>query len=287
MKTVFTDISEVAHLWASQAQPTARNSGNFYFDGKIIYSYGRHFPIAEIWNKDDDIVFFTSRNYSNTTAKHKGVVRYAVNHKKRFTLPEVDLNSTWDLSAKHETNKNYYLNTIEDLIKKQKKARKYNYMGEIENKLNEFKEYIQLFKLSSKLSKPEKELLTLDVNSLFEGCKFTELREKKEKQKTAKQLSEAKKWLFHWTGGLKLKYKQNKVYLRYNQLHDTIETSKGANVPAREAKILFDRIQAGKDIKGFQIGYYTVIGINGVLKIGCHEIERDEINRIAKLMQWV
>lgn len=286
MKTVFTDISEVAHLWASQAQTNARNSGNFYFNGLTIYSYGSHFPIAQIWDKDNTIVFFTSRSYSNTTAKHKGVVHYAINHKKIFTLPDVDLNSKWDQDARHETNKNYYLNSIEALIKKQKKARKYNYMPEIENLLNEFREYINLFKLAGKLIKAEKELLTINVNTLFEGCNFTELRAKKEKQKTDKQIKEAKKWLFHWSGGLHLKYKANKVYLRYNKLNDEIETSKGARVPARESKILFDRIQAGKDIKGYQIGYYTVISLNGVLKIGCHEIERDEIKRIAKLLNW-
>jgi hypothetical protein len=285
MKTVFTDISEVAHLWASQAQTNARNSGNFYFNGLTIYSYGSHFPIAQIWDKDNHIVFFTAHSYSNTTAKHKGCVKYAINHKKVFTVPAVDLNYKWDQNEKHEKNKNYYLNTIEELIKKQKKARKYNYMPEIESLLNEFKEYIDLFKLSSKLLKAEKELLTIDVNTLFEGCNFTELREKKEKQKTAKQIAENKKWLFNWSG-LKLKYKANKVYLRYNSVTDEIETTKSAKVPAREAKILYDRIQAGKDIKGFKIGYYTVISINGVLKIGCHEIERDEINRIAKLMNW-
>ena len=41
----------------------------------------------------------------------------------------------------------------------------------------------------------------------------------------------------------------------------------------------------GKE-KGFKIGLYTVIGINGTLKIGCHEISHSEINRIAKLLNW-
>lgn len=286
MKTVFTDISEVAHLWASQAQPAARTSGNFYYNGLTIYSYGHHFPIAQIWDKDNTIVFFTSRGYSNTTAKHKVVVRYAINHKTVFTLPDVELNSKYN-EQRHEANKNYYLNSIENLIKKQHKARKYDYTGEIENLLSEFKEYVKLFKLSSKLIKAERELLTIDIKTLFEGCNFTELRAKKERQKTAKQIKEAKKWLKNWLGGLVAPYKANKVYLRYNKESEEIETSKGAKVPEREAKILFDRIQQGKDIKGFQIGYYTVISLNGVLKIGCHEIERDEINRFAKLMNWI
>ena len=83
-----------------------------------------------------------------------------------------------------------------------------------------------------------------------------------------------------------MKYKQGKVYLRYNEAGEEIETSMSASAPAREAKILYERIKAGKDVKGFKIGYYTVISSNGKLKIGCHEIEREEIERIAKLMDW-
>ena len=158
-------------------------------------------------------------------------------------------------------------------------------MAEIERTLIQFREYVTLFKLSSLLIKSEKELLTLDINSIFAGCNFTELRAKREKSKTAKQIKENKKRLFNWCG-CKVAYKRDKVYLRVNDKEQTIETTKSANVPIREAKILYDRIQAGKDIKGFKIGYYTVISINGVLKIGCHEIERDEINRIAKILNW-
>ena len=45
-------------------------------------------------------------------------------------------------------------------------------------------------------------------------------------------------------------------------------------------------IKAGKDIKGHKIDGYTVIGLNGVLTIGCHKIERKEIDRFAKSQNW-
>lgn len=77
--------SDVAHLWANQSQDNARNAGgNFYFDGRTIYSYGRHFSIATISEKDSNTVYFTTRTYSNTTAKHIGVTRYACSHKTRI-----------------------------------------------------------------------------------------------------------------------------------------------------------------------------------------------------------
>jgi hypothetical protein len=65
-----------------------------------------------------------------------------------------------------------------------------------------------------------------------------------------------------------------------------IETSKGARVSYEAGKLLFARIKAGKDVKGHDIDGYTVISINGVLKIGCHEIEMAEVHRFAKSEGW-
>ena len=41
-------------------------------------------------------------------------------------------------------------------------------------------------------------------------------------------------------------------------------------------------IISDKDIKGYKIGYYTVIGLNGTLKIGCHNIDTNNMHEIGK-----
>lgn len=64
-------------------------------------------------------------------------------------------------------------------------------------------------------------------------------------------------------------------------------TSKNAYVPLKSAKILFDVIQAGKNVVGHKIGYYTVNAINGTLKIGCHDISMKEVNLFAESMNWI
>lgn len=71
---------EVAKLWTMQTQSFACNStGNFCFHGKTIYSYGEHFPIATIHTVNGkSVVAFTTRGYSQTTAKHKAVVHRAI-----------------------------------------------------------------------------------------------------------------------------------------------------------------------------------------------------------------
>jgi len=78
MKKVFSD-SEVAHIWANQTQDEGRNSRNtFYFNGRTIYSYGSHFPIAEVSKNNPNVIFFTTRGYSPTTTKHIYLVRRAI-----------------------------------------------------------------------------------------------------------------------------------------------------------------------------------------------------------------
>ena len=82
MKRV-VNSSEVPHLWAHQTQDGARTpNGNLYFEGKTIYSYGAHFPIATFVSNADGrtAVLFTTRTYSITTAGHCSTVRQAIQH---------------------------------------------------------------------------------------------------------------------------------------------------------------------------------------------------------------
>lgn len=79
MKTV-VKTENVAHLWAHQAQDHARSAGKrLYFEGKTIYSYGSHFPIAShVQHRGKAAIFFTTRDYSVTTSGHKSDVRRAI-----------------------------------------------------------------------------------------------------------------------------------------------------------------------------------------------------------------
>ena len=68
---------------------------------------------------------------------------------------------------------------------------------------------------------------------------------------------------------------------------EIVETSRGARVPVREARILFDRYKSDKDIMGFKIGAYTVLGKEAAgIKIGCHFLPTHEIELFAKTMGW-
>lgn len=63
-----------------------------------------------------------------------------------------------------------------------------------------------------------------------------------------------------------------------------METSQSAKVSVIAAKILYNDIVNKKDICGFKISEYTVTSINGVLKIGCHNINIESMHKIGTLI---
>lgn len=80
MKTVFTN-SMVAHVWAQQTQESGRsNNGQFYFEGRALFSYGRHYVAAYALPRPNGafVYLINGDSYSITTARHLSYARYAV-----------------------------------------------------------------------------------------------------------------------------------------------------------------------------------------------------------------
>lgn len=67
---------------------------------------------------------------------------------------------------------------------------------------------------------------------------------------------------------------------------DNVVTNHNAYVPVREAKILWERMKAGKPVHGERVGLYTVTGWNGELVIGCHHIPREIVEYFVELYNW-
>ncbi len=67
----------VAENWRDQTGK-AKNGSSMYYEGKTIYSYGYHFPMAYITDstfQGKDIILQNSNGYSNSTAKHLNHMR--------------------------------------------------------------------------------------------------------------------------------------------------------------------------------------------------------------------
>lgn len=282
MKTVFNH-SELAHVWAQQKQEHGKGP-RMFFEGTRIYSYGRHFIIANFIRPD--VVLFNSNKYSVSTSKHQSYVRGAIHTAKVFKVPYPEGN--------HIANLEYYLLSIKNLIfdATQSRVNTYAILCNAEHTKSEALEYAKLFKSSSlkvtkaikrlKMSSPE---LEEKVISQREKARIKEEKQNAEKA-TAYTLIRDKD-VPDWLSGLS-GYGVNilpESYLRVKD--DRIETSHGATVSLESGKLLFERINAGKDVIGHEIESYTVISMNGVLKIGCHVIERTEIERFAKTQNWI
>lgn len=288
MKTRFKNNAEVAHIWASQTQSEGRGH-NLFFEGTKIYSYGRHFCIANFVRPD--VVLFNSAKYSNSTAKHQIHVRRAIpGGTNIFYVPNVEVTT----NLHHIRNLKHYLNLISEFVIGATSAQK-----QTESKLNHARvirdsvlEYIDVFGLTGN----ETEGLSDEIVNFQFPDLSARIEAQREKAANREAIQQAKRELKYneirlevpsWlagNGSNRLLASLPEVYLR--EKDGTVETSYGAIVPLKEAHILYRMIEAGKDIIGHRIGSYTVISLNGVLTIGCHKIEREEIKRFASVMGW-
>ena len=92
---------DLAITFASQDAPRGRASA-LYFEGRVAYSYGEHFPLAVITaGPGDDKPLAATVNtdtYSSTTGQHKGYIRRAL-IARGYTLTEADTAAMKALAA--------------------------------------------------------------------------------------------------------------------------------------------------------------------------------------------
>jgi hypothetical protein len=299
MKTVF-QTSELVHIWAAQKQEEGKNSGrSVFFNGPKIYSYGYHFCMGNIIKPG--IVLITTRKHSVTTSSHVSSAFSAVNHMEIIEVPYPENESL-------EKNLSYWISDIKDLIAiienpRKKQDTKDRAKGELSRLVEIVNRFLEVTEqsISKKLpfesgEKTRKEfLLYFDVAKNLQALpdlkKKLEAKEKADEQLRLKRIAdtikEAKAKLLQWRKGGKVYAMSGNglpVYLRVED--DEITTSAGARVSIKAGKVLFNMIQSGRDVKGHSIDGYTVISVNGVLKIGCHEIDMKEVKRFAKTQGW-
>jgi hypothetical protein len=266
MKKVFTDISTIAHLWANQLQDEARNSGNFYFDGKTIYSYGGHFPIAKHIEKDGErAVLFTTRGYSNTTARHIAVVRHAASH--------LNVIKCYNPNTTHEENFNRWKVDAELVAAKLPKAKKpEKYLNELEYINTQANKYAQFFGLE--LPTILTTILSIKDKNEYNAYhdQKTAILEAERLKKEAELKKQHKKALAEWKAG-----KTNRLYtrietdfLRVNEEAARIETTQAVQIPMELGKRLYNSIKENTLKVGDKVLNFEVNEVGAKVKIGCH-----------------
>ena len=269
MKTVFNN-SELAHIYANQRQQHGRNSnGSFYFEGKTIYSYGGHFPIAKIVANEsgDDCMLFTYRTYSNTTAKQISIVRNATRQYKKIYCHTPSTN--------HSSNFASWLQLSEHQAAKLQKAKKPElYLNELSRLYSEVSEYAQFFNLAI----PPTLLAVLSIKDKSENLEYMSKKAiliKEEKRQADKiQKQEFKEAINKWFNGetQRLYKRCNIDFLRVNE--NRVETTQAVQIPIEIAKRLHDKIKTNTLKVGESLLSYRVDQVGDIIKIGCHNFTR-------------
>ncbi|MBP9033797.1 MAG: hypothetical protein KBG29_07875 [Pseudomonadales bacterium] len=92
--------TQLAKAFAAQSLPRARAS-SLYFEGKVAFSYGEHFPLAVITGHKAATV--NVAKYSSTTSRHQSTMRHAL-AAEGFTITEVYTDAMRELRIKAGRN---------------------------------------------------------------------------------------------------------------------------------------------------------------------------------------
>lgn len=309
MKTIFSSIQECCHVYAQRNQARG-NSGNVFFEGNTIYSYGYHFPMASfIETKEGLKCFINSDSYSPSTSKQQSFVRQAVSHYDRIYVSGKILKMLIGPYTPNELCESVIEQTRNAIVECSKLAaarrmatKKAN---DIANGIAAYEANVKLLALFG-LKMPVaitklKDTMTTDLNSVIKANdkaikaakrKLDKARAKAQAEREKEALEASKDWLAGDDGHTvsHALYHSPVTYLRIKGA--VIQTSQRAEFPIKHAKLAFkyivDCIQNKKEFhtngKTIHLGHYQIdsIDIEGNVKAGCHYVKYDQIERIAK-----
>lgn len=278
MKTVFNNSHDVIHLFAQQTQPHAKSSNVFFYNDKI-YSYGYHYLLASFIEnkKGQKAILINDSGYSRTTGDHINIMIQASRQYRQF--------------YKTHTDKNILLRFLDGIKKKIIKAKKpflYSDQAQhLEKKYLEFCEFMgqkadkELKKAFLFFHNKAEEMGEIYIKEIEKAekarIKAEKARIKAEKIKDAENLAKFMNYEINY-----YRFYSEEDFIRISQDDQFIETSQKIKIPIESARILYKMIQSGKDIKGYKIEEFTVISLNGTLKIGCHHINTKNMHEIGQ-----
>lgn len=306
--------SEIYHVWAHQRADYGRCSGaNVFFQGQVIYSYGRHFPMAKLLLDKagkPNAVILTTRTYSNTTSKHQSDTRSAVNHLRTFRATDVT-----------ETNANILKDykkrldaTCEDCGKS--KRSKHEWLARAEGLKADGNGFAEFVGLKGRIDFPkgfdlEAETAAAKVHKAKADAARAkreetqrvrdEQRRKEAREKYQKDIAEYGPKLEAWLAGVgstgsfpRPPYNPDGPWER-NELHrlrvhgSRIETSGGAifQIESATPVLALCRLdRAGQVVReDMNVDGYRGVRIDydrKVVSVGCHHVAFEEAERIAK-----
>lgn len=312
----------IAHLWAARNLDGAdiptlvKNTGNgkrsnFYWIDNTIYSYGRHFPIAKVYEKDGGkFVLFTTRTYSPTTAKHISWVRQALHNRdlKIFYVQDVTyVPHSYEQKERFEGEHKRAWEASRRALGRAVQA-----LESAQGVILEANAMAEFFGWDWRLTEPD------DVAAISERARAQdEKRLEREQAKLAARLEACKAYktwyegpyLEAWRTGLEIAVPDElkaiiswvvrgaaPTALRLSADGQNVETSRGADVPLDHARKFWGFVKAlkaaGREYhrNGHteHVGHFTCesVDADGTARIGCHILTYAEMERFASTQGW-
>lgn len=293
------DNAELFHRWANRVRDKG-TSGNVFYEGPILYSYGHHFPLAVLTGKGKpEIVLVNSRRYSTTTSGHRGQAVCASSHLVHIYVPRPDRDTSGD-NLEHlnkETQAAY------EAIKTARSR-----IDSHESTARDCETTAKLYRKTFHKGKGKLYTLPKDFDAALTAAREREKKHdawratKQERYRTAYELrkkldaiADAEKAAAWRTGGPGSLFWGVPCMLRLKG-DDTCETSLGAEIPLSHAervyRLILGIMAKGKDWETnghtIPVGVYKIdkITADGTLTAGCHTITFEEIARFAGERGW-
>ena len=313
IKRVFSNSSEVIHLWAQQIQDEAHSS-NVSFRasrlsseqggaiGDVLYSYST--PIAAFRESAKGlVVFLNNYSYSHTTSGHQSDIRSAVTQKifdydsipKWVSQDVLCIGSGRGMSLSGLGNRpqyiqpeaiwtqyhKIYLKLLETAclrkFSRTSDDRK-NLAFQYATKANRIKEYFAL---------DDCPVLSFEITDELQAALDAANAKKAERERLAFERSKQER--LDWLAGVSHRYPDahtNPIVLRIHPSEDNrVQTSRGAVVPLRVCASLYKSFKAVSMPDDTSVGHYTLNNVTSDgITIGCHFIAAKELERFAAII---
>ena len=306
IKRVFSNASECIHVWASRVQDEGRSS-NVSFRassslvddiGDVLYSYST--PIAAFRESSKGlVVFLNNYSYSHTTSGHQSDIRSAVTQKifeydsiPKWVSQDVSYicgrrSSYLDAPDRVEPSRiwqqyhDIYVALLETAcLKKFSRTSddRKNMAFSFASKANSIKEYFAL---------DDYPVLSFEITDELQAALDTANAKKLEREKLAFERSKQER--LDWLAGVSHHYPNahtNPIVLRLHPSEENrVQTSRGAVVPLRVCKSLYNAFKSQTMPDDTQVGNFTLQGVfDWGIRIGCHDIQAKELERFAAVI---
>jgi len=280
MKKVFRNADEVIHAFAQKPynKDAEGRSGNIYFDGFSLYSYGRHYELARYL--DIETVLINDTGYSVTTAKHISKARHALSQYRRFY---VSLCNPEAVSAQ--------LMVLRVRLSKARKPSKY--INEAFGIIEAYKSYTHWAESHPNRDdmpylKSAYRLQVDELANFFESFTNSEemqaaFKAEREAEKKRQELN-AQKFCDAFYAFEPFEALRNAARLPYSLIRvngEFVETSQNIRLPLTVARAALRRLDSGALKIGDRIDSYGVKDITTeYIRIGCHLIKIQDIRRV-------